>query len=310
MIGISRRSLSATRQIVVFVSLGFIVMFNLHHLRFLNRGFGFPARNSKSHGDLHAAGGESRVTPPSSTWQRSIVNSTSEIERDEVKVSETTASKTVLNEAGKKAELRATKERTTVWRELKRVTEQLIAHNVTIYVRAGTWLAAYRQAGYTPFDRDNDFGILDSDVPRAKNLPRLLPFPYKFVWSPGKFHLEPFVEGWPLMDGIIYQTNQSEQVAYDRKIAAFALKDLINFEELKFYDGFLRAPANSPKYLKQMYGSQCLEVQINKCARDKGDMFLTNPKKCNFPCYRGALDFPHMVRVNFRRGEILEQLRD
>ena len=36
---------------------------------------------------------------------------------------------------------------TAVWRKLKRVTEQLSSQNGTVYLRAGTWFAAYRQAG-------------------------------------------------------------------------------------------------------------------------------------------------------------------
>ena len=70
-LGFPRRQFCTIRQVVVFVSLGFVVVFNLHHLRFLNRGFRAPAKSSKSHVDLHA-GGESRFTPPSATWQRSI----------------------------------------------------------------------------------------------------------------------------------------------------------------------------------------------------------------------------------------------
>ena len=101
-----------------------------------------------------------------------------------------------------------------------------------------------------------DFGILDSDVARAKALQ--LPEPYKISRTPGSFRVEPFVEDLPLMDGVIYDTNSTQAVAYDRswktKVVAFDLQDLRNFEELKFYDGALRAPANSEKYLKHMYG--------------------------------------------------------
>ena len=60
--------------------------------------------------------------------------------------------------------IRVIKERSNVWRELKRVTESMAANNVSLFLRAGTWLAARRQAGYNPFDRDNDFVVLDSDV--------------------------------------------------------------------------------------------------------------------------------------------------
>lgn len=212
------------------------------------------------------------------------------------------------DDADQKSQARATEERTIVWRELKRVTEYIAAQEVTIFLRAGTWLAAYRQAGYSPFDRDNDFSILDSDVPRAKQLLRRLPSPYRMVWKPGSFLIEPFVEGWPLMDGAILETNLSEQVVYDRswkpEVVAYDLADVQNYEELNFYDGILRAPANSPRYLRHTYGADCLDVQVNKCARNKGSLFLTDPKKCNFPCYRGALDFPHKLYHNFTRGEI------
>ena len=170
-------------------------------------------------------------------------------------------------------------------------------------------MAAYRQAGYTPFDRDNDFAVLDSDVHRLKTLQ--LPTPYKFVWKPNTFRLEPLVEGWPLMDGVIYESNLSASVAYDRVSKSmitevvFDLKDMQHYQELNFYDGKLRAPANALTYLKRMYGDDCLEVQVNKCARQKGTLFLSHPKQCNYPCYRGALDFPHITRENIKRGEIL-----
>jgi len=208
------------------------------------------------------------------------------------------------------AQIRSAKERTIVWHELKRITQFFAENDLRVFVRAGTWLSAYRQAGYTPFDRDNDFGILDSDVPSLKAL--RLPDPYTVVWlSETSWRIQPFVEGWPLMDCVVYTTNVSEQVAIDgswgkKKRVALDLLDLQFFDELEFYDGVLRAPANSTKYLKHMYGTNCLEVQVNKCARGEGSLYKTNPKKCNSACYSGALDFPHIMQhPNFTRGAIL-----
>ena len=206
--------------------------------------------------------------------------------------------------------IQAIKERSNVWRELKRVTEILTANDVSLFLRAGTWLAARRQAGYTPFDRDNDFAVLDSDIPRLKAL--TLPPPYKIVWksSDTLFRLEPFVEGWPLVDGVVYKTNSTYGTMQDVSSSMkhlnikFDLLDFQRFEELPFYTGFLRAPANSERYLKQMYGDDCLHVQVNKCARDAGFLFKTNPEKCLRPVYRGALDHPHMIHYKFVKGKV------
>lgn len=64
-----RRPFNPTRQVVVFVSLGFVVVFNLYHLRFLKQGLRFLANYSNFYGDLHASG-ESRYIPPSATWKQ------------------------------------------------------------------------------------------------------------------------------------------------------------------------------------------------------------------------------------------------
>ena len=87
------------------------------------------------------------------------------------------------------------------------MTERFAANDVSLFLRAGTSLAARGQAGYTPFDRDNDFAVLESDVPRLKAL--TLPSPYRVVWKSSNtlFHLEPFVEGWPVVDRVVYKTN-------------------------------------------------------------------------------------------------------
>jgi hypothetical protein len=208
--------------------------------------------------------------------------------------------------------IQAIKERSNVWRELKRVTESLAANDVSLFLRAGTWLAARRQAGYTPFDRDNDFAVLDSDVPRLKAL--TLPSPYRVVWksSDTLFHLEPFVEGWPVVDGVVYKTNSNYGTVKDVSSSMkylnieYDLLDFQRFEELPFYDGFLRAPANSERYLKQMYGDDCLRVQVNKCARDAGSLFKKDPAKCSWPLYRGALDHPHMIHYKFVKGKVFK----
>ena len=208
--------------------------------------------------------------------------------------------------------IQAIKERSNVWRELKRVTESLAANDVSLFLRGGTWLAARRQAGYTPFDRDNDFAVLDSDVPRLKAL--TLPSPYRIVWksSDTRFRLEPFVEGWPVVDGVVYKTNSTYGTVEDVSSAMkrlnikFDLLDFQRFEELPFYDGFLRAPANSERYLKQMYGDDCLRVQVNKCARDAGSLFKKDPAKCSWPPYRGALDHPHMIHYKFVKGKVFK----
>jgi len=215
-----------------------------------------------------------------------------------------------VNHGSEYDSIRAIKERSNVWRELKRVAESMAANNVSLFLRAGTWLAAYRQAGYTPFDRDNDFAVLDSDVPRLKAL--TLPSPYRIVWksSDTLFHLEPFVEGWPLVDGVVYKTNSTYATVKDVSSSMkylnieFDFLDFQRFEELPFYDGFLRAPANSELYLKRLYGDDCLRVQVNKCARDVGSLFKTDPKKCSWPVYRGALDHPHMIHYKFVRGKV------
>ena len=60
----------------------------------------------------------------------------------------------VLSGPALEAQIQATRERSVVWRELKLISEYIASTNVTIYLRAGTWLAAYRQSGYSPFDRD------------------------------------------------------------------------------------------------------------------------------------------------------------
>ena len=149
--------------------------------------------------------------------------------------------------------------------------------------------------------------ILDSDVPRAKtvatvSLQNCMALRIKFL------SFGTIAEGWPLMDGVVYKTNVSEQLVYDTvgKVT-FDMEDVMNFEELRFYDGVLRAPANSSRYLKARYGSDCLQVQRNKCNK-KGNLFRNGPMKCNGAAYRGALDFPYEIRRNIVRGEIMSAL--
>ena len=84
----------------------------------------------------------------------------------------------------------------------------------------------------------------------------------------------------------------------------FDLLEVQCFEGLPIYDGFLRAPANSERNLKQMYCDDCLRVPVNKCARDAGSLFKTNPKKCSWPVYRGALDHPHTIHYKFVKGKV------
>ena len=51
--------------------------------------------------------------------------------------------------------------------------------------------------------------MFNSDVPRLKALTPA--FPYSFVCksSNALFHLEPFVEGLPVVDGVVYKTNST-----------------------------------------------------------------------------------------------------
>ena len=215
----------------------------------------------------------------------------------------TTSRPTRMKSRRRSPAVRAIRERSIVWRKLKKVTECIAQHNVSLFLRAGTWLAAYRQQGYTPFDRDNDFAILDSDVLRFKQIQ--LPAPFKMVFNEPHTHFQivPRVQGWPLVDGVVYQTNNRAQDVVDVSRAerfSFAVGDMTNFEELPFYDGFLRAPANSATYLLHRYGDDCLTKQINKCAKHVGSLFKNDSLQCYWPPYRGALDFPHITHQPVR----------
>ncbi len=96
------------------------------------------------------------------------------------------------------------------------------------------------------------------------------------------------MEGWPVVDGVAYKTNSTYGTVRDVSSSMkylnseFDLLDFQHFEELPFYDGFLRALAKSERYLKQMYGDDCLRVQVNKCARDAGSLFKKDPAKCSW----------------------------
>ena len=115
------------------------------------------------------------------------------------------------------------------------------------------------------------------------------------------------MEGWPVVDGVAYKTNSTYGTVRDVSSSMkylnseFDLLDFQHFEELPFYDGFLRALAKSERYLKQMYGDDCLRVQVNKCARDAGSLF-----KKSWTLYRGALEHPHMIHYKFVRGKIFK----
>eukprot|EP00658_Telonema_sp_P-2_P068441 TRINITY_DN5736_c0_g1_i8.p1 TRINITY_DN5736_c0_g1~~TRINITY_DN5736_c0_g1_i8.p1 ORF type:complete len:218 (-),score=39.55 TRINITY_DN5736_c0_g1_i8:287-940(-) len=65
---------------------------------------------------------------------------------------------------------------------------------------------------------------------------------------------------------------------------------------------------NADKYLKEMYGSNCMDVQMNKCARGKGDVYLKKGgemSRCKNPLYTGGFDYPYKVRAPWiRAGEL------
>jgi hypothetical protein len=142
----------------------------------------------------------------------------------------------------------AAKARREVWRALQPVLAELKRQGVPIFLRAGTWLAAMRNHGYTPFDYDNDFAILDiheDKLRRAK-----LPKPFTFKISPGTFQVIPFVAGWPLMDGVMYETHATTVVDISRpERFTFALNDVLNLVDVPFYDGSIPGIRNASGYL-------------------------------------------------------------
>eukprot|EP00658_Telonema_sp_P-2_P068438 TRINITY_DN5736_c0_g1_i2.p1 TRINITY_DN5736_c0_g1~~TRINITY_DN5736_c0_g1_i2.p1 ORF type:complete len:407 (-),score=97.98 TRINITY_DN5736_c0_g1_i2:77-1297(-) len=118
------------------------------------------------------------------------------------------------------------------------------------------------------------------------------------------------------MDGIVYLTEPEKGVAvaayperwtYDQAYR-HALQDVIHLEEVPFYNGSLPVMRNADKYLKEMYGSNCMDVQINKCARGKGDVYLKRggeASRCTYALYAGGFDYPYKVRVPWiRAGEL------
>jgi hypothetical protein len=197
----------------------------------------------------------------------------------------------------------AARARREVWGALEPVLAALRRQGVPIFLRAGTWLAAIRNRGYTPFDYDNDFAILDTheDKLRRAKLPK--PFTFKITaGKPGKFQVIPFVAGWPLMDGVMYETHAKNDTVVDisrPERFTFAFDDVLNLVDLPFYDGIIPGIRNASGYLTTRYGEDCLTVQLNKCAKWLGELFLEDADKCKWPLYKGGVDYPYMTRAPY-----------
>ena len=200
----------------------------------------------------------------------------------------------------------AAKARRKMWDALQQVLAALKHQGVPIFLRAGTWLAAMRNHGWPPFDYDNDFAILDihEDKLRRAKLPK--PFTLKVTGGKpgkfGKFKLSPSVAGWPLMDGVMYITNATNDTVVDisrPERFTFAFSDVLNLVDVLFYDGTIPGIRNASGYLKTRYGEQCLTLQLNKCAKGLGELFLKNADKCNWALYKGSVDYPYMIRAPY-----------
>eukprot|EP00656_Telonema_subtile_P028270 TRINITY_DN30624_c0_g1_i1.p1 TRINITY_DN30624_c0_g1~~TRINITY_DN30624_c0_g1_i1.p1 ORF type:complete len:123 (+),score=16.79 TRINITY_DN30624_c0_g1_i1:125-493(+) len=98
--------------------------------------------------------------------------------------------------------------------------------------------------------------MMESNLKRLKKAD-LRPFTVKIIQETYQkrvkwvhFVIGPFVAGWPVMDGVVYEARPEGAVdpRMHLKVKSYALQDVLNLEEVPFYDGSI--PAVSYTHLR------------------------------------------------------------
>lgn len=186
------------------------------------------------------------------------------------------------------------KSRGDVYLALTELLDNFWSHGVRAFPVFGLLLGIARSGGFIPFDRDNDLAILDVDKPKYDQIKG---------WYRN-------VGGFPLADVQVWTTDASQTMVQTEASTALPvhpsltlpLEDLTNFVNISFYCRTIRVPRGYEKYLALSYGADWNATQINKCNNPEGDLFRTDPAKCTWTCYEGAMEFPYKSTPS--RGEI------
>jgi len=183
---------------------------------------------------------------------------------------------------------------------------KLWSAGVRAFPRNGMLLAAVREHGFMPFEHDSDFLVLEEDMEKLKTAD-LSPF-----YMSGN-DLKPDFDGWPLLSfkvaktedcGVPFTPNAdgldkiwSENSGAEESTYCIPRATFDAVEEVPFYCGTIKVFGGYDGYLTHLYGSNWKSTAYNKCSKDGGELYKTNPDHCTMGCYHwGSMDgrdYPH-----------------
>jgi len=197
---------------------------------------------------------------------------------------------------------------------MQQVLEILQVQNCTaLFAQKGLSLAAIRNRGFTPFDMDPDFAILEQHLPALRQVQWPAPFGITFStknlveimkYSEMTFTMFTiWTDTERVMTGYAYPTEpeNNSSVIYlagnpGGVPKATALpKWTFDVVDVPFYCGSIPVPRGVEVILGLEYGDDWASLQLNKCSVKSP---TRNKHQCRTVDYSGARHWPYRQRVN------------